>query len=233
MENLPLTAIRLRLAIGKNNMKQIELSEKTGIPKSAISQYLSGKVRPKQDKVYLMAKALGVSELWLMGMVPDPVEGNPNIMSASNVIQYLKVADKSGAYDYPYIEQPCAAGLPMTIDGINKIEKLNIPNIVMGKYACNRNIIIMRVNGESMNKIIPNGAFIAVNTNIDLKDLKSKDIVVFVDQFEGYSVKRFQRINHRLVFRPESTDPDFFDITFNETDDIKIIGKVVTYIVNL
>lgn len=233
MENLPLTATRLRLALGKSNMKQIELAEKTGIPKSAISQYLSGKIKPKQDKVYLMAKALDVSELWLMGMIPDTTEDNSNIMSTSNILQYLHVADKNGSFDYPYIEQPCAAGIPMTIDAINEMKKLNIPNIVMGKNARNRNIIIMRVNGESMNKIIPNGAFIAVNTNIDIKDLKSKDIVVFIDQFEGYSVKRFQRINHRLVFRPESTNPDFFDITFNENDNVKIIGKVVTYIVNL
>ena len=105
--------------------------------------------------------------------------------------------------------------------------------MVMGKNAGNSHIIIMRVNGESMNKVIPDGAFIAVNTNIDIQDLKSKDIVVFKDQFEGYSVKRFQRINHRLVFRPESTNPDFFDITFNEDENVNIIGKVVTYIVNL
>ena len=63
MGQLPLTATRLRIALGRAGIKQVELSEKTGIPKSAISQYLSGKVKPKQDKVYLMAKALDVSEI--------------------------------------------------------------------------------------------------------------------------------------------------------------------------
>lgn len=61
------TADRLKKALSLRNMKQIELSEKTGIGKSAISQYMAGKVVPKQDKVYLIAHALDVSEGWLMG----------------------------------------------------------------------------------------------------------------------------------------------------------------------
>lgn len=61
------TALRLRKALNIRSMKQVELSEKTTIGKSAISQYLSGKVIPKQDKIYLMAKALNVNEAWLMG----------------------------------------------------------------------------------------------------------------------------------------------------------------------
>lgn len=61
------TALRLKKAMEYRQMKQIELVEATGIGKSAISQYLSGKIVPKQDKIYLIAKALGVNEGWLMG----------------------------------------------------------------------------------------------------------------------------------------------------------------------
>ena len=48
-------------------MLPIELSRLSGIGKSAISQYLSGKVTPKQDKVYKLAQVLKVNESWLMG----------------------------------------------------------------------------------------------------------------------------------------------------------------------
>jgi transcriptional regulator with XRE-family HTH domain len=48
-------------------MKQSELCQITKIPKSAVSQYVSGAFEPKQDRIYLMAKALNVSEAWLMG----------------------------------------------------------------------------------------------------------------------------------------------------------------------
>lgn len=58
---------RLREAMADNNMKAIELSEKTGIPKSMVSYYLAGRSVPKAYRVYDMARALGVSEPWLMG----------------------------------------------------------------------------------------------------------------------------------------------------------------------
>lgn len=58
---------RLREALADNQMKPIELSEKTGVPKSMISYYLSGKSVPKADRIYKIAQALGVSESWLLG----------------------------------------------------------------------------------------------------------------------------------------------------------------------
>lgn len=60
-------ASRFREALDLRNMKQSELCEKTGIGKSAISQYLSGSFEPKQQNVYKIALALDVSEAWLMG----------------------------------------------------------------------------------------------------------------------------------------------------------------------
>lgn len=58
---------RIKEALEFRNMKQAELCKRTNIPKSAMSQYLSGKFEPKQDRVFLIAQALNVSEAWLMG----------------------------------------------------------------------------------------------------------------------------------------------------------------------
>ena len=58
---------RLREALKDAGMKPIELSEKTGIPKSMVSYYLSGKTKPKADRIYIISTALGVSEAWLIG----------------------------------------------------------------------------------------------------------------------------------------------------------------------
>lgn len=69
---------RISTALAIRNMKQSELCAKTKIPKSAISQYISGAFEPKQDRVYLIARALNVSEAWLMGYdVPMEREKNP------------------------------------------------------------------------------------------------------------------------------------------------------------
>lgn len=58
---------RLEQAMAHNNMKAVELSKRTGVPKGAISYYLAGKSTPKQDRVYILSKALNVSEAWLLG----------------------------------------------------------------------------------------------------------------------------------------------------------------------
>ena len=65
-------ANRLQKALDKNRMKPIELAKKTGLDKSLISNYLSGKYKAKQDKLTLISKVLHVNEIWLMGYdVPD------------------------------------------------------------------------------------------------------------------------------------------------------------------
>jgi transcriptional regulator with XRE-family HTH domain len=58
---------RLRIALAEANMRPIDLSEQTGIPKSMISYYLNGKTKPKSDRIYSISKVLGVSEAWLLG----------------------------------------------------------------------------------------------------------------------------------------------------------------------
>jgi len=70
------TAQRLREVMDKRNLRQVDVlemakpfCERYGIKlnKNDISQYLSGKVQPKQDKLSLLGMTLNVSEGWLMG----------------------------------------------------------------------------------------------------------------------------------------------------------------------
>lgn len=60
-------AERIREGMEIRNLKQVDIVEKTGINKGALSSYLSGKYQPKQNNIYLIAKALDVNEAWLMG----------------------------------------------------------------------------------------------------------------------------------------------------------------------
>jgi transcriptional regulator with XRE-family HTH domain len=60
-------ATRLRKAMNKRGIKQAELVKRTGISKSAISQYLSGAFVPKQKYTYKLASALNVDPTWLIG----------------------------------------------------------------------------------------------------------------------------------------------------------------------
>lgn len=89
-------AARIAKALSIRGMRQADLCEKTKIPKSAISQYISGAFEPKQDRIYLISQALNVDPVWLMG------------------------------YDVPMekIEQPEQKKIPLTEQELSKGEKL-------------------------------------------------------------------------------------------------------------
>lgn len=58
---------RLKSVMDRYNVSPAELSRRTGIRSSSISDYLTGKYSPKQDKIDLIAEALSVDPAWLMG----------------------------------------------------------------------------------------------------------------------------------------------------------------------
>lgn len=70
------TSDRLRQIMNDRSLRQIDILNLT-VPyckkynvkmnKSDISQYVSGKVEPNQDKLAVLGMALGVNEAWLMG----------------------------------------------------------------------------------------------------------------------------------------------------------------------
>ena len=60
-------SVRLKIAMENMNLSAIELSRKTNINRSIISQWLKGQYKAKQDKLTILSDVLNVSEVWLMG----------------------------------------------------------------------------------------------------------------------------------------------------------------------
>jgi len=70
------TSDRLKQIMKARNLRQVDILEvaepyckKFGVKleKNALSQYVSGKVEPGQEKLSILGMALGISEAWLMG----------------------------------------------------------------------------------------------------------------------------------------------------------------------
>lgn len=156
---------RLRHALCIRDMKQSELSVKTGIPKSAISQYLSGAFEPKQGRIEKLSKALQVSEAWLMGFdVPMEVIvevkqlGEVRQEIAKNLISYRKSKN--------FTQKELADYLGVNNSAVSNWEKgLNSIDIDTLYRAC----IFF---GVSINDMF--GAF--ANVNIDDTSLKSSEV---------------------------------------------------------
>lgn len=89
-EKISTPSERIKEALALRNMKQVNLSEKSGINKPSISCYISGKYEPKQTALYELGKALDVAEMWLAGYdVPmeRPQEQKNNDIIADIVVR--------------------------------------------------------------------------------------------------------------------------------------------------
>ena len=81
------TADRLKEIMKDKGLRQVDIlnlakpyCEKYGVRlgKNDLSQYVNGKVDPRQEKLTVLGLALGVSEAWLMGYdVPQSRDANP------------------------------------------------------------------------------------------------------------------------------------------------------------
>lgn len=201
------------------DLSQEDIAKKLGYKSfTTIQKWETGMAEPPVGKLYELADILRVNIMELLGEESD------------NNITDMPIST------YKFVPASVSAGALTNIDSINYMPSVIIPDFMMGRYAGNRNIILMHVNGESMNNVIQNGAVIAVLTNVDLSDIHDGDIVV-IKNGGDYTVKRFYNdsSHQEFVFRPDSNNMAFRDIVFSyeNTDDLYLIGKVVMYNVTL
>ncbi len=109
------TSIRLKKIMNERGLKQVDILEMAKpycikyhvkLNKNDLSQYVSGKVEPGQNKLSILGLTLNVSEAWLMGYdVPiarQPLDksfsehGQPNERDCINNI--IKIAGRDGSY---------------------------------------------------------------------------------------------------------------------------------------
>lgn len=137
-------SIRLKQALELRDMKQSELSQYSHVPKSAISQYVSGKFEPKQDRIELFAKILDVSEVWLMGYdVPisrQPIENNTSYFPQPSVTNDFTT--------FPVIGEIAAGYDNIAIENWEG-DMVDIPNSYLGGRP-REEFFVLKVKGGSM-----------------------------------------------------------------------------------
>ena len=215
---------RLQIAMNIRNIKASELSEKAHIPKSAISQYLSGLYEAKQKSIFKLANVLDVSEAWLMGLdVPMERNFDKNITG-------LDQKSNNSAVVFVYGTIP--AGVPMEcIEDIIDTEEISA-DMLKG----NKQYFGLKIKGDSMFPDYLDGDTIILEKVEDCES--GQDCVVMVNGNDGTFKKvikneenqtiRLQPINTQL---DEKGNPLYEPITFTKEDieklPVRIIGRVV------
>ena len=59
------TSTRLQELMHIKNINQVDLCQRTDIPKSSMSMYLSGERSPRQNRLSQIAEKFNISEAWL------------------------------------------------------------------------------------------------------------------------------------------------------------------------
>ncbi|WP_445448748.1 LexA family transcriptional regulator [Enterococcus faecalis] len=204
-----------------------ELGKQVGKTKSAVSRWVSGENYPKMDEVERLTK-----------LFDTDVE---TLIFGANFSKNTEDTEKKiDTWLYDFYDVGIAAGSVETVECIYKeyddVEQIEIADEIMGRYAGRCDIFFTRINGESMNKIIPDCSLIAVKKLHYFTEYRNDDLVLF-SYDNGYSVKRFfnDEENKQLIFRPESTVKEFHDIVvpYEEANDLSFLGKVILYIVNM
>lgn len=198
------------------NINQTELAKIADVSVSTVGKWILKKATPRMGAIQKISDHFNLPKSYIL----EEEE------IADNMIKELIA-------EYNYIPAEISAGLPNDVEGITEYEKISIPDKLMGKHAGDKSIYISRINGASMNNVIPDGSLIAIKP-VSLENLKNGDIVVYNYDNE-YAVKRYYHQGDKIVFKPDSNDNSFNDQVIYLDDDvnIKIKGKVILYIVEL
>lgn len=212
------TGTKLRKLRDSIDKTQLELSKLLHVTKSTISMYERNERTPSPDILKKYSQLFDVSIDYLLGTPNDTVEMLGQAVTMNK---------------YPYIDDYVSAGSPVNIEGMKDVPNIYVPDELLGSYAGSKRLFFLKVNGESMNKIIPNGSTIGVISYDSINDIKNGDIVVYSTEDHSFAVKYFYKEENKLIFKPSSTYHYYYDLVFDINDNIRIIGKVVIYSVML
>lgn len=207
---------RLALALKIKEKSAKDLSDLTNIPKSSISQYMSGYAKPKSDRIHSIAKALHINEAWLLGYdVP---------MDKSDIIKQLEPINM--IFDDYFPLNYCtnlSAGSPGELLEAEPDAVVYVPIKFQNRK---KRLHAFLVNGTSMNNVIPDGAIVVAEETPDTV-LKEGSIVVAWINGEA-TVKRIYPGDHQVTLMPDSSDKGHHPIVINtDEEQIYILGRVI------
>lgn len=211
------TSERLLQIMNNRHLKQVDIlrlaapfCEENDIKlnRNDLSQYVNGKVEPRQSKLYILGQALKVNEAWLMGYdVPMHQKGIVEPNSSSQI----KVP----------VLGTVRAGLPMeAVENILDYEEISEDMARQGDYFA------LQIKGDSMEPRIKEGDVVIVRKQ---PDVESGDVAIVLVNGDEATIKKVQKFSGGINLVP--SNPAYEVKTYSNVDieslPVSIIGKVV------
>lgn len=206
----------LQRLMEEKDVNNVELGKAVGVSQSTVGKWLLCKSTPRMGAIESLAKFFDCEKSDIL----EDKSKKPFSLPSST---------------YKLIQSTAGAGLNDYEFESNDFELVKIPDQFLGKYAGRDDVVIIKANGESMNKIIPNQSYMALIYNDYDYIPQNGDIIVYRLAGSGLGVKRYIDMVNEIMLKPESTDPIYEEKRYSksELDDLTILGKVVMYNVTL
>lgn len=203
-----------------NRMTQKDLAKMLGVVPTAVSAWEQGKNKPLMDKITIMSNRFDVPISYFFDIEES--------VATEKVVKLPEVNKDE-------IELPLygdvAAGALAELESVDvwDVETVKLPKFLLPQNISHDKLFAMHVNGDSMDKIIPNGSLIVVKP-IEQSLYKDGDIVVFSYNGE-YSLKKYRpnAMEGFVLFEADSVNPDFKNIPISKSDlfEANMYGKVI------
>lgn len=235
---------RIKLLREEKNVYQKDLAQLLGVSVPAINYYENEKRAMDTDTAMKLADYFGVSIDYLLGKSetrsPERIKLSDEDISfmkgikkldehekkiIRNTMDYLMgvntVYPPSNTFMCPVYGQ-ISAGQPNwaeeCLEGYLPID----PNLmgIINPEEC----FFLRINGESMNKLIRNGAYALIRKQDTVEN--GEVAAVLVNGFDA-TLKKFTQQGNLIILEPCSDDSSYKTQVYNEETTIRILGKYI------
>lgn len=201
-----MSAIRLADIRKDRGLTQAQLAEMLGVTQQTIYYYESGERDIKASVLQELSRALDCTISDILGLSDE--------FAREEFIKIPLCGD-------------IAAGVP--IEAYEWISDVSIPMQIKQRHP---KAFCMRVQGKSMNRVLPNGCYAVIDPSRTEVLHNGTAFAVCVNGFTA-TIKRINKLANGFELVPDSTDPTFrprvYDYNDEDTEEITIIGEVVWY----
>lgn len=206
----------LRRLIRTLDLTQQEVADVVGVSNQLVSKWLSGEVKaPRTDKLVLLAEKYGIRQPFdIMNEGGIDYLFEDHRLPAKQLIREPATAPLYGSI---------AAGVP--IEAVPVEDELWVPSRVLTAHPRG---FFLRVEGESMNRILPDGCLAFVDPEAEVE---SGHVAALYINGYAATIKKVLIGSTSVTLCPMSCNPEYKDRLYDRTnpadDTITIIGRVV------
>lgn len=193
----------LKYYMEKYNKTRNDIAKITNVPYSTVSSWCNALYYPRIDKIEMLANYFNI-------LKSDLVENKENKNEIQPLLYMCPVYGQISAGQPNWAEECIEGRLPIDPNMMN----------IVDPEEC----FFLRVNGESMNKLIRNGAYALIRKTDWVEN--GEIAVILVNGFDA-TLKKFSKQGDLVVLEPMSNDSSFQVQIYDKNTPIKILGKYI------